>query len=106
MKLFKKKQSEIDKQIAELDEFINATEPTSDEYDELISKKRALIEIKNIDAEANKANAEGKNSFFDSGLVKIIGAAGLAYIGYKLENKSSTNGKLLNNFVWQKFKKQ
>lgn len=91
MKLKKVKElTATEKQIKELDELIDATEATSDEYPELIEKKSKLIEIQKLEAEVNKTNAEAKGIFKvdKTTVLKILGVAALAMLSSSMENGS------------------
>lgn len=90
--MFKKSKelTATEKQIKELDEIIEATEATSDEYPELIEKKGKLLEIQKMEAEVNKTNAEAKSIFKvdKTAILKILGVAALAALSSSMENKS------------------
>jgi hypothetical protein len=90
--IFKKSKEETatEKQIREVDEFIEATEPTSDEYPELMDKKAKLLEIQKLEAEVNKTNAEAKGIFKvdKTAVMKILGVAALALLSSSMENGS------------------
>lgn len=79
-----------EKQIKELDELIDATEATSDEYPELIEKKGKLLEIQKLEAEVVKTNAEAKGVFKvdKTAVLKILGVAALAVLSSSMENGS------------------
>lgn len=90
--IFKKSKelTATEKQIKELDELIDATEATSDEYPELLEKKSKLMEIQKLEAEVNKTNAEAKGIFKvdKTAVLKILGVAALAVLSSSMENKS------------------
>lgn len=101
----KKEETATEKQIRELDELIEATEPTSDEYPELLEKKSKLMEIQKLEAEVNKTNAEAKGIFKvdKTAVLKILGVAALAVLSSSMENGSlkSANwlGKTKDKFI-------
>jgi hypothetical protein len=105
--IFKKTKVETatEKQIRELDELIDSTEATSDEYPDLLEKKSRLMEINKLEAEVNKTNAEAKGIFKvdKTAVMKILGVAALALLSSYMENGSlkSANwlGKTKDKFI-------
>lgn len=79
-----------EKQIKELDELIEATEATSDEYPELVDKKAKLLEIQKLEAEVllTKAEAKGVFKVDKTAVLKILGVAALAVLSSSMENGS------------------
>lgn len=105
--IFKKSKelTATERQIKELDELIDATEATSDEYPELMDKKAKLLEIQKLEAEVNKTNAEAKGIFKvdKTAVIKIMGVAALAVLSSSMENGSlkTSNwlGKTKDKFI-------
>lgn len=96
-----KKLTETEKQLKELDEFIASTEPTSDDWCDLMEKKEKLMEIAKVEAEAAKANAEAKATckIDVNGIIKIVGVGALGLLAVGLNE-----GRILsNNPLWKKF---
>ncbi len=101
----KKELTPTEKQIKEIDEIIDATEATSDEYPDLMDKKAKLLEIQKLEAEVNKTNAEAKGIFKvdKTAVMKILGVAALAVLSSSMENGSlkTSNwlGKTKDKFI-------
>lgn len=104
MKIFKKTKepTETEKQLATIDEMLAATEPTSDDWSDLMNQREKVMSIAKTEAETEKARAEAKGKGIDyNEILKIGGTIVIGVVAAAL-----SEGKIQNGPLWQKFIKR